>query len=170
MKMTKGSSISEFFKSKKPIFSLEFFPHKNDAGGERILKTAGILKPYNPDFVSITYGAGGSTRETTMQYARILKNDFGFEVMPHLTCVGHTQDELLKILEDFSEEGFCNIMALRGDPPQGETQFQPVKGGLSFATELVALIRKYFPHFGIGVGEYPEKHPESPIKIKICIT
>ena len=164
MKMTKGSSISEFFKSKKPIFSLEFFPPKNDAGGERILKTAGILKPYNPDFVSITYGAGGSTRETTMQYARILKNDFGFEVMPHLTCVGHTQDELLKILEDFSEEGFCNIMALRGDPPQGETQFQPVKGGLSFATELVALIRKYFPHFGIGVGGYPEKHPESPSK------
>lgn len=162
--MTKGSSISEFFKSKKPIFSLEFFPPKNDAGGERILKTAGILKPYNPDFVSITYGAGGSTRETTMQYARILKNDFGFEVMPHLTCVGHTQDELLKILEDFSEEGFCNIMALRGDPPQGETQFQPVKGGLSFATELVALIRKYFPHFGIGVGGYPEKHPESPSK------
>lgn len=162
--MTKGSSISEFFKCKKPIFSLEFFPPKNDAGGERILKTAGILKPYNPDFVSITYGAGGSTRETTMQYARILKNDFGFEVMPHLTCVGHTQDELLKILEDFSEEGFCNIMALRGDPPQGETQFQPVKGGLSFATELVALIRKYFPHFGIGVGGYPEKHPESPSK------
>jgi methylenetetrahydrofolate reductase (NADPH) len=164
MKMTKGNSISGFFKSKKPIFSLEFFPPKNDAGGERILKTAGILKPYNPDFVSITYGAGGSTRETTMQYARILKNDFGFEVMPHLTCVGHTQDELLKILEDFSEEGFCNIMALRGDPPQGETQFQPVKGGLSFATELVALIRKYFPHFGIGVGGYPEKHPESPSK------
>ena len=164
MKMTKGTSISEFFKSEKPIFSLEFFPPKNDAGGERVLKTAGILKPYNPDFVSITYGAGGSTRETTMQYARILKNDFGFEVMPHLTCVGHTQDELLKILEDFSEEGFCNIMALRGDPPQGETQFQPVKGGLSFATELVALIRKYFPHFGIGVGGYPEKHPESPSK------
>ena len=164
MKMTKVNSISGFFKSKKPIFSLEFFPPKNDAGGERILKTAGILKPYNPDFVSITYGAGGSTRETTMQYARILKNDFGFEVMPHLTCVGHTQDELLKILEDFSEEGFCNIMALRGDPPQGETQFQPVKGGLSFATELVALIRKYFPHFGIGVGGYPEKHPESPSK------
>ena len=162
--MTKGSSISEFFKSKKPIFSLEFFPPKNDAGGERILKTAGILKPYNPDFVSITYGAGGSTRETTMQYARILKNDFGFEVMPHLTCVGHTQDELLKILEDFSEEGFCNIMALRGDPPQGETKFQTVKGGLSFATELVALIRKYFPNFGIGVGGYPEKHPESPSK------
>lgn len=164
MKMTKGTSISELFKYEKPIFSLEFFPPKNDAGGDRILKTAAILKPYNPDFVSITYGAGGSTRETTMQYARILKNDFGFEVMPHLTCVGHTRDELLKILEDFSEEGFCNIMALRGDPPEGESQFQPVQGGLSFATELVALIREYFPHFGIGVGGYPEKHPESANK------
>jgi methylenetetrahydrofolate reductase (NADPH) len=99
-----------------------------------------------------------------MQYARILKNDFGFEVMPHLTCVGHTKDELLEILEDFSKEGFCNIMALRGDPPKGENHFRPVAGGLSYATELVSLIKEYFPHIGIGVGGYPEKHPESPDK------
>jgi methylenetetrahydrofolate reductase (NADPH) len=162
--MRSGTSISEFFNREKSIFSLEFFPPKNEAGGERMLKTAAILQPYNPDFVSITYGAGGSTRQTTMQYARILKNDFGFEVMPHLTCVGHTKDELLEILEDFSKEGFCNIMALRGDPPKGENHFRPVAGGLSYATELVSLIKEYFPHIGIGVGGYPEKHPESPDK------
>ena len=162
--MRSGTSISEFFNREKSIFSLEFFPPKNEAGGERMLKTAAILQPYNPDFVSITYGAGGGTRQTTMQYARILKNDFGFEVMPHLTCVGHTKDELLEILEDFSKEGFCNIMALRGDPPKGENHFRPVAGGLSYATELVSLIKEYFPHIGIGVGGYPEKHPESPDK------
>jgi len=164
MKMNKGTSISEFLKKRKSLFSLEFFPPKNEAGGRRMLKTANLLKPYNPDFVSITYGAGGGTRNTTMHYARILKNEFGFEVMPHLTCVGHTKEELLEILEDFANEGFCNIMALRGDPPQGEVHFRPIKGGLSYATELVTLIRENFPDFGIGVGGYPEKHPESPTK------
>jgi methylenetetrahydrofolate reductase (NADPH) len=162
--MENGTSISEFLKKGEPLFSLEFFPPKNESGGERMLKTASVLKPYNPDFVSITYGAGGGTRRTTMKYARMLKNDFGFEVMPHLTCVGHTKSELLEILEEFSKEGFCNVMALRGDPPEGETEFRPVQGGLCYATELVALVREYFPHFGIGVGGYPEKHPESPNK------
>jgi methylenetetrahydrofolate reductase (NADPH) len=99
-----------------------------------------------------------------MHYARILKKEFGFEVMPHLTCVGHTKKELLEILEDFANEGFCNIMALRGDPPQGENHFRPIEGGLSYATELVTLIKENFPDFGIGVGGYPEKHPESPTK------
>jgi len=162
--MNKGKSIREFLKEKKTLFSLEFFPPKNEKGGEKMLKTAKVLKPFNPDFVSITYGAGGGTRKTTMHYARILKNDFDFEVMPHLTCVGHTKDELLEILEDFAKEGFCNIMALRGDPPVGEKTFRPVSGGLTFATELVSLIRENFPDFGIGVGGYPEKHPESPDK------
>ncbi len=164
MKMSKGTSISEFFSKDKPLFSLEFFPPKNESGGEKMLKAASLLQPYNPDFVSITYGAGGGTRETTLHYAQILKNEFGFEVMPHLTCVGHTRKELLEILEDFSKEGFCNIMALRGDPPKGEISFRPVEGGLTFATELVHLIREYFPNFGIGVAGYPEKHPESPSK------
>ena len=162
--MSKGTSISKLFAPEKPLFSIEFFPPKNEAGGEKMLKSAAALKPHNPDFVSITYGAGGGTRKTTMHYAKVLKNEFGFEVMPHLTCVGHTKTELLEILEEFAEEGFCNIMALRGDPPQGEDQFRPVVGGLSYATELVSLIRKFFPHFGIGVGGYPEKHPESPSK------
>ncbi len=140
---------------------MEFFPPKDEAGGARMLKTAALIQPHNPDFVSITYGAGGGTRSTTMRYAKMLKDEHGFEVMPHLTCVGHTKDELLEILEDFANAGFCNIMALRGDPLKGESEFRPVTDGFSYASELVSLIRENFPHFGIGVGGYPEKHPEA---------
>lgn len=126
-----------------------------------MLETAAQIQPHKPDFVSITYGAGGGTRATTMRYARLLKEEHGFEVMPHLTCVGHTRGELLDILEEFAEAGFRNVMALRGDPPKGETTFKPVPGGLSYGSDLVALIRENFPDFGIGVGGYPEKHPEA---------
>lgn len=129
-----------------------------------MLETAEAIRPYSPNFVSITYGAGGGTRETTMRYARILQDEYNFEVMPHLTCVGHTVDELLEILEDFANAGFRNVMALRGDPPQGEDVFKATTGGLSYGSDLVELIRKNFPDFGIGVGGYPEKHPEAEDK------
>ncbi len=160
--MIKGTSIKEILQRKKKLFSVEFFPPKDEEGGIRMLRTAAKIQPHQPDFVSITYGAGGGTRETTMRYAKLLKAEHGFEVMPHLTCVGHTRDELLEILEEFAEAGFCNVMALRGDPPKGESRFQAVHGGFSYASDLVALIREYFPDFGIGVGGYPEKHPEAP--------
>ena len=160
--MSKTSSIKSIFEDKKKIFSVEFFPPKDEAGGERMLNTASLIQPHKPDFVSITYGAGGGTRSTTMRYAKILREEHGFEVMPHLTCVGHTRDELLEILEDFAEAGFCNVMALRGDPPKGESEFRTVPGGLSYGSDLVSLIRENFPDFGIGVGGYPEKHPEAP--------
>lgn len=160
--MSKTSSIKSIFEDKKKIFSVEFFPPKDEAGGERMLNTASLIQPHKPDFVSITYGAGGGTRSTTMRYAKILREEHGFEVMPHLTCVGHTRDELLEILEDFAEAGFGNVMALRGDPPKGESEFRTVPGGLSYGSDLVSLIRENFPDFGIGVGGYPEKHPEAP--------
>ena len=160
--MIKASSIKSIFEDKKKIFSVEFFPPKDEAGGERMLNTASLIQPHKPDFVSITYGAGGGTRSTTMRYAKILCEEHGFEVMPHLTCVGHTRDELLEILEDFAEAGFGNVMALRGDPPKGESEFRTVPGGLSYGSDLVSLIRENFPDFGIGVGGYPEKHPEAP--------
>ena len=160
--MSKPSSIKSIFEDKKKIFSVEFFPPKDEAGGERMLNTASLIQPHKPDFVSITYGAGGGTRSTTMRYAKILREEHGFEVMPHLTCVGHTRDELLEILEDFAEAGFGNVMALRGDPPKGESEFRTVPGGLSYGSDLVSLIRENFPDFGIGVGAYPEKHPEAP--------
>lgn len=127
-----------------------------------MLQTARCIKPYQPDFVSITYGAGGSTQERTLEYGELLKDLCGFEVMPHLTCVGHSRDELKQILKGFSQHGFRNIMALRGDPPKGEKTFRPHPDGLRFASELVAFIREHFPEFCLGVGGYPEKHPEAP--------
>ena len=161
MYMSTGRSLKERFAENKPIFSVEFFPPKDEAGGKRMLQTAAQFEEHQPDFVSITYGAGGGTRATTLRYAKILQEEHGFEVMPHLTCVGHTRDELLEILEEFAEAGFRNVMALRGDPPKGETTFKPVPGGLSYGSDLVSLIRNNFPDFGIGVGGYPEKHPEA---------
>ena len=162
--MQKFSSITSALSQESPLFSVEFFPPKDDAGGRRMLETAEAIRPYSPNFVSITYGAGGGTRETTMRYARILQDEYNFEVMPHLTCVGHTVDELLQILEDFAKAGFLNVMALRGDPPQGEDVFKATAGGLNYGSDLVELIRKNFPDFGIGVGGYPEKHPEAEDK------
>ncbi len=160
--MSAKSAISARFTSGQPIFSVEFFPPKNDEAGERMLLAAEKLRPHQPAFASITYGAGGGTRATTLKYAKLLKDRCGFEVMPHLTCVGHTKDELLEILAEFDQAGLHDVMALRGDPPKGETEFRPVPGGFSHADELVSLIRAHHPHFGIGVAGYPEKHPEAP--------
>ena len=160
--MNETKTVVQRLTSGKPLFSVEFFPPKDDAAGDRMLRAAQALQGYDPDFVSITYGAGGGTRTTTLKYARMLKEQCGFEVMPHLTCVGHKEAELMDILQDFESAGFRNVMALRGDPPKGETRFQAEEGGFSHANELVRFIRRNFSDFGIGVAGYPEKHPESP--------
>lgn len=157
--------ISEILASKSPTFSTEFFPPKDKKGSTQVLKAAQVLKEtLAPDFVSITYGAGGSTRDYTLRYAEELKDEYGFEVMPHLTCVGHSKSELLETVQQFQEVGFRNIMTLRGDPPQDKEHFRPHPQGLSYASELVALIQKKFPDFCLGVAGYPETHPEAPNK------
>lgn len=148
--------------TKEPVFSVEFFPPKSDEAAAQLLETAEQLRPFHPDFVSITYGAGGSTRTRTLKYAGILARDYGYSVMPHLTCVGHSRDELKAIISEFREAGVDQIMALRGDPPKGETDFRPHPDGLRYANELVALIREIYPQCTIGVAGYPEKHPEAP--------
>jgi methylenetetrahydrofolate reductase (NADPH) len=153
--------ITELLASGKPLLSVEFFPPKNDEGGEQLLRTAESLRPYRPDFVSITYGAGGTTRERTFKYAKMLREDFGWLVMPHLTCVGSTGAELLDIVGTYHADGIRNIMALRGDPPKGEASFTPAAGGLRYASDLVALIRAEFPALGILVAGYPETHQEA---------
>ena len=127
-----------------------------------MLETAEALTPNGIDFASITYGAGGSTRERTIDYGSQLRQR-GYRVMPHLTCVGHSKTELRAILERFKEAGFRAIMALRGDPPKGETTFTPHPDGLAHASELVKFIREETGnYFTLGVAGYPEKHPESP--------
>ncbi|MGC6424769.1 MAG: methylenetetrahydrofolate reductase [NAD(P)H] [Lentimonas sp.] len=145
-----------------PIFSIEFFPPKSDAAAEQLLRTAEHLRVYSPDFASITYGAGGSTRSRTLKYARSLSEDYGYNVMPHLTCVGHSKEELKQIITEFKDAGLSQIMALRGDPPKGETDFTPHPEGLAHANELVGLISEVYPECVLGVAGYPEKHPEAP--------
>jgi methylenetetrahydrofolate reductase (NADPH) len=153
--------ISDLFSQKPhPLRSLEFFPPKDDAGVEALRQTAMTLKRIAPDFVSVTYGAGGSTRERTAQVSRLLRQEIGFTVMPHLTCVGHSRFELNDIADQLHAGGYRNIMALRGDPPKGDAAFRPTADGLHYANELVSLLKSRHPDFCLGVGGYPEKHPE----------
>lgn len=154
--------ISDLFAQGKPLRSLEFFPPKDDTGVQALRATAAALKKIQPDFVSVTYGAGGSTRERTAQVSNLLKDEFGLTVMPHLTCVGHSRDELVDIANRHHASGIRNIMALRGDPPKGSTEFKPAENGLSYANELVTLLKSAHPDFCLGVAGYPEKHPQAP--------
>ena len=159
--MTPDRPISELFAQNRPLRSLEFFPPKDDAGVEALRATATALKRMNPDFVSVTYGAGGTTRDRTAQVCEFLKRDFGFTVMPHLTCVGHTRAELAAIADRIHAGGFRNIMTLRGDPPKGATEFPVTADGLRNANELAALLKARHADFCLGVAGYPEKHPEA---------
>jgi len=147
--------------AEKPVFSVEFFPPKSDDAARQLLSAADRLRAHHPDFASITYGAGGSTRSRTLKYATRLSEDYGYHMMPHLTCVGHSRDELREIILEFKAAGLDQIMALRGDPPKGQTDFEPHPEGLAYANELVSLIRETYPECTIGVAGYPEKHPEA---------
>jgi len=159
--MTTNNPISSLFRGDRPLRSLEFYPPKNDDGVAALRATAEALHHIKWDFVSVTYGAGGSTRDTTAKVSEILKNELGFTVMPHLTCVGHSQAELHDHAEKLHANGFRNIMALRGDPPRGETTFTPAADGLRYANELVSLLKSHHPDFCLGVAGYPEKHQEA---------
>lgn len=159
--MTVNGSICDLLARGKPTRSVEFFPPKDEPGWEQFRSTAEKLVALEPDFVSITYGAGGSTRERTNRAARILKDELGLLVMPHLTCVGADRNEIREVAGRFYDDGFRNIMALRGDPPKGETEFV-ARDGLRYGADLVALLKEEFPELCVGVGGYPETHPEAP--------
>ncbi len=160
--MAPDRPISELLASGRVLRSLEFFPPKDDAGVEALRATAGALRRIQPDFVSVTYGAGGTTRDRTAQVSALLRAEFGFTVMPHLTCVGHSRAELNALADRIHAGGFRNIMTLRGDPPKGATEFQPAPDGLRHASELAALLKARHADFCLGVAGYPEKHPEAP--------
>jgi methylenetetrahydrofolate reductase (NADPH) len=160
--MSPDQPISSLFAQQRPLRSLEFFPPKDEAGVEALRQTATALKRITPDFVSVTYGAGGSTRERTAQVSRLLREEIGFTVMPHLTCVGHTRHELNGVADQLHAGGYRNIMTLRGDPPKGQTEFVPYQDGLRYGSDLVALLKARHADFCLGVGGYPEKHPEAP--------
>jgi methylenetetrahydrofolate reductase (NADPH) len=153
--------ITDILATRSRAFSFEFFPPRDDEGLARLFETVAALRKYRPAYVSVTYGAGGSTRRMTLDLVRRIKAETGIETMAHLTCVGSTRDEIAQILDQLARADINNVLALRGDPPKGQEQFQAVAGGFGHGDELVAFIREQHPELCIGVAGYPEKHPES---------
>jgi methylenetetrahydrofolate reductase (NADPH) len=145
---------------KRPVFSFEFFPPKTEESERVLWRSLQHLAPLQPDFVSVTYGAGGSTRARTVDLVCRIKRELGIEAVAHLTCVGATRDEIAQTLDKLAQGGICNVLALRGDPPKGEQTFVPAKHGFRYAHELVAFIRER-GDFCIGAACYPEVHPEA---------
>ena len=156
--------ITKIFKSNSIAYSFELFPPKSQEASQQLFETIGDLSPLELAYVSVTYGAGGSTRDLTHDLVVRIQKDTKLTVVSHLTCVGSTKDEIKSILETYSKSGIENILALRGDPPKGQ-RFEPVPGGFAYAAELVTFIRTHYPHMGIGVAGYPEGHPETPNRL-----
>src|SRR4030095_14039772 len=134
--------IRELFGRREPVFSFEFFPPKTEAGEQALMRTIAKLHDLLRTFVSVTYGAGGSTREKTIDIVTRIKREHGIEAMAHLTCVGHDRTEIAAILKHLEASGIENVLPLRGDPPQGETAFVRHANGFAYAAELVAFIRE----------------------------
>jgi methylenetetrahydrofolate reductase (NADPH) len=153
--------IDEIIAANRPTFSIEFFPPKTAEATEQLYATARSLRELEPDFVSVTYGAGGSTRDGTVEITKALGDEHGFETMAHLSCVGETREGISKTLDRITEAGIENVFALRGDPPRGETDFVQPEGGLGSAAELAAFIAEGWD-FSIGGACFPEVHPEAP--------
>src|SRR2546423_1161879 len=153
--------VDEILARDGPCFSIEFFPPKTRDGFAQLFGTVEALKPLEPDFVSVTYGAGGATRDGTVEIAERVRRDHGLETMAHLSCVGETRDGLAAILDRFAAIGVENVLALRGDPPRGVPDFAAPAGGLGSATELTAFIAERYG-FTIGGACFPEVHPEAP--------
>lgn len=152
--------ISEIFHRDSPAFSFEFFPPRDPEGWRALYGAIADLTLLKPHFVSVTYGAGGSTRRKTVELVARIKEELGLESMAHLTCVGHTRDEIAQILSRLQEEGIENVLALRGDPPKNQERFLPTPGGFAHASDLVRFIRENFS-FCVGGAAYPEVHPEA---------
>jgi methylenetetrahydrofolate reductase (NADPH) len=153
--------IDEIIAGRRPTFSVEFFPPKTEEATDQLLETARALAPLEPDFVSVTYGAGGSTREGTVEVTRRLKEQLGLETMAHLSCVGETTEGLAATLDRIEAAGIENVFALRGDPPRGQEDFVQPEGGLGSAAELAQFIDAGWS-FSIGGACFPEVHPEAP--------
>ena len=152
--------IDEIIASAQPVFSVEFFPPKTDEARDQLLETARDLARLEPHYVSVTYGAGGSTRDGTIEISNLLHNEIGVETMAHLSCVGETTEGLSQVLDKVAEAGIENILALRGDPPRGQEDFVQPEGGLGSAAELTGFIADNYP-FAIGGACFPEVHPEA---------
>jgi len=153
--------IAEILENRRPVFSFEFFPPKTEEGQRTLGLALGQLQDDRPDFVSMTYGAGGSTRNATVELTKWIKNDLGVEAMAHLSCVGEPTERLIELLGEIQAAGVENVLALRGDPPRGQTEWTPHPEGLSYSVELIRLIAERFD-FCVGAACFPEVHPDAP--------
>jgi methylenetetrahydrofolate reductase (NADPH) len=153
--------IEQILEERRPVFSFEFFPPKDDEGMARLRRTLSELRQDEPAFVSVTYGAAGSTRNRTVEITREIQEQHGIHAMAHLSCVGTSVAELRTILDGIRAAGIENVLALRGDAPKGETEWRAHPDGLSYSTELAALMSDGYD-FSIGAACFPEVHPEAP--------
>ncbi len=153
--------IGEAYGPGKFGLSFEIFPPKTEAGEEELFSALEELMVFKPSLITCTYRAGGSSRDKTLELTTKIRETFSVSTAAHLTCVGSSVEELRKWLKRAAALDIESIVALRGDPPKGETRFRPAEGGLAYASDLVALIRREFPHFGVGVAGYPETHQEA---------
>jgi len=156
--------VSDILKQSNKTFSFEFFPPKTEPGWGNLFKTIAELKDLKPSWVSVTYGAGGTTRENTHNIVIRIKNEVGLTVVSHLTCVKTGRDEIKRILDKYQDAGIENILALRGDPPAGQSWYTP-DDGFKYASELVGFIKKSYPDMCIGVAGFPEGHPATPNRL-----
>jgi methylenetetrahydrofolate reductase (NADPH) len=161
-----GMLVKDILDNNKLCMSFEFFPPKSEGHWEKLFTTIADLMPLAPPYVSVTYGAGGSTRDHTHDLVVRIQRETDLTVVSHLTCVGSTRDEIRSILEKYDENGIENILALRGDLPKGQTEWRQPVNGFTHAAELVSFIKKNFPRMGIGVAGFPEGHPETPNRLK----
>ncbi len=158
--------VKDILSSQKTTFSFEFFPPREDNAADRLLDTIKNLMPLSPSYVSVTYGAGGTTRDRTHNLVLRIQKETDLTVVSHLTCVGHEKDEIYSTLEKYNEAGVHNILALSGDIPQNVENFTLPKDGFTYASDLVAFIKKHFPHMCVGVAGFPEGHPGTPNRLQ----
>lgn len=156
--------VTEAFSDDKPTLSFEFFPPKTPEQEKHLFEVIAQIKALNPDFVSITYGAMGTTRDKTFYWAKEIKHRFGLEPLAHLTCVAASRDDIAAQLDELEKIGVENILALRGDPPAGTDKFVPPAHGFKYAKELIAFIKKTKPAFCLGAAGFPEKRGAQEIE------
>jgi methylenetetrahydrofolate reductase (NADPH) len=158
--------IATVLKEHHPSFSFEFFPPKSEEASATLFEAIKELTPLKPSYVSVTYGAGGSTRQLTHDLIVRIRRETEITVVSHLTCVGSTRDEIGQILTAYQASGIENVLALRGDPPRGQEKFVPPANGFAHAGDLVAFIKNNFPKMGVGVAGFAEGHPDTPNRLK----
>jgi methylenetetrahydrofolate reductase (NADPH) len=157
--------VKDILAQRQPSFSFEFFPPKTDEGWGKLFESIAELVPLKPAYVSVTYGAGGTTREHTHNLVVKIQQETDLTVVSHLTCVGHTKDEMRTILERYCQNEVENILALRGDPPKGRSGLVQPVDGFNYAADLVGFIKKDFPTICVGVAGFPEGHPATPNRL-----